>query len=212
VLVRGGTGSARALCGIALLLAACGARGPDEGEFRTAIDRHLASTPKCIGNIAWRFPADVRREYHPVHEPEHEAMLARLDVLVRLGLLRSSPVPNAPWGRPMRYELTEAGSQVFREFPAGRWDPRKPVGAFCYGTPAVDSVVRYTEPAEEMGQVQTEVTYTYSLRDVAPWARDPQFRRAAPEVERELAEAGPPREARAILVEASDGWRVLTLP
>jgi DNA-binding PadR family transcriptional regulator len=195
-----------------MLLVGCGSRGPDEGELRAAINARLAETPKCIGDIAWRFPVDLRREYHPIHEPEHAALLARLDALVRLGLLRSSPVTDAAWGRPMRYELTDEGRKAFREFPAGKWDARKPVGAFCYGTPMVDSVVRYTEPAEEMGQVQTEVTYTYRLRDVAPWAQDPELRRAAPEIERELGGGRRPGEAHAILVRASDGWRVVTLP
>lgn len=196
----------------ALFLAACGGPArPDEGELRAAIDRHLAETPRCIADIAWRFPAALRREHHPTLEPDWAAMLARLDALVRLGLLRAEPVEGAAWGRPMRYELTDAGRSAYREFPAGRWDPRKPAGGFCYGTPEVDSIIRYTEPAEGAGQVQTEVTYSYRLRDVAAWARDAGFLRLYPEIERELG-PGAPRQAQAILVRASDGWRVVSLP
>jgi DNA-binding transcriptional ArsR family regulator len=196
----------------ALVLAGCGSRGPDEGELRAAIDAHLATTPKCIGDVAWRFPAELRSEYNPKLESHHAAMMARIEVLERAGLVRSAGADDGRWGKPVRYELTEAGRQAHREFPAGKWDARKPVGAFCYGKPMVDSVVRYTEPAEEMGQVQTEVTYTYRLRDVAPWAQDPELSRAAPEIERELGGGRRPGEAHAILVRASDGWRVVTLP
>ncbi|HYR06731.1 MAG TPA: hypothetical protein VEQ60_03105 [Longimicrobium sp.] len=194
-----------------LLVAGCGSRGPDEGELRAAIDAHLATTPKCIGDVAWRFPAELRSEYNSRLESHHAAMMARIEALKRAGLVRSAGADEARWGKPVRYELTEAGGQAYRELPAGRLDPRKPAGGFCYGTPEVDSIIRYTEPAEGAGQVQTEVTYTYRLRDVAGWARDPGFLRLYPEVERELG-PGVPRQAQAILVRASDGWRVVARP
>lgn len=197
---------------VALLVAGCGSSGPDQAELRTAIDAHLANTPKCIADVAWRFPAQLPSgEDILALAPQYRVVLERLDTLARLGLVRSSPAAGAGGRAAMRYELTEAGSRVYREFPAGRWDPRKPVGAFCYGTPAVDSVVRYTEPADGAGQIQTEVTYTYRLRDVAPWARDAGLISQHPGMARELAADSPPREARAILVQASDGWRVATL-
>lgn len=200
------------LCSALVLvaLAGCGAGDRlDETELKTAIDAHLAENPRCIGDVAWRFPADLRSEYDRQREPHHAAMMERLERLEQLGLVRSAPVPNAAWGRPLRYELTEAGQQVYREVPAGRMDPRKPAGSFCYGVAVVDSLVRYTEPAEGAGQVQTEVTYTSRVADVAPWARDPDLRRLYPEIERELGEGGVPREMRAILVRMSDGWQVV---
>jgi hypothetical protein len=197
----------------ALSVAACGgAAGPDPAELRTAIDAHLAETPRCIADIAWRFPAELRREYHPTLEPDWAAMLERLDALVRLGLLQSEPVEGAAWGRPMRYELTEAGRPAYREFPPGKWDARKPAGGFCYGTPVVDSIIRFTEPAESLGEVQTQVTYTYVVRDPAAWVRDPGLQRLYPQLARELGPDGPGVEATAILVKASDGWRVVALP
>lgn len=197
----------------ALSLAACGGSvGPDEGELRAAIDAHLAGTPRCIADIAWRFPAELRREHHPTLEPDWSAMLARLDALVRLGLVRSEPVAGAAWGRPMRYELTDAGKPAYREFPPGKWDARKPAGGFCYGRPVVDSIVRFTEPAESLGEVQTQVTYTYLVPDHAPWARDPGLQRLYPQLTRELGPGGPGVEANALLVKASDGWRVVALP
>lgn len=200
------------MLGSALLLAAlagCGAGGGvDETELKAAIDAHLAENPRCIEDVAWRFPVDLRSEYDRGLEPHHATMMARLERLEQLGLVRSAPVPNAAWGRPRRYELTEAGEQVYRAVPAGRMNLSKPAGSFCYGVAVVDSVVRYTEPAEGAGQVQTEVTYTSRIADVAPWARDPDLRRLSPEIERELGGGAPLRETRSILVRTSDGWRV----
>lgn len=194
-----------------LVLAGCGPGGLDEDQLRPAIDAHLATTPRCIGDVAWRFPAELRSEYNPRLESHHAATMARIEALERAGLVRATGADEGRWGKPVRYELTEAGTQSYREFPAGRLDPRKPAGGFCYGTPEVDSIIRYTEPAEGAGHVQTEVTYTYRLRDVPPWASNPELRRLAPEIEREVA-MPTPREARSILVQESDGWRVLALP
>lgn len=196
---------------VLVALAGCGAGDRlDETKLKAAIDAHLAENPRCIEDVAWRFPVDLRSEYDRRLEPHHATMMARLERLEQLGLVRSAPVPDAAWGRPRRYELTEAGEKVYSAVPAGRMDPSKPAGSFCYGAAVVDSVIRYTEPAEGDGQVQTEVTYTSRVADVAPWARDPDLRRLSPEIERELADSVPPRETRSILVRTSDGWRVAT--
>jgi hypothetical protein len=60
--------------------------------------------------------------------------------------------------------------------------------------------------------VTTEVTYTYRLAQVAPWAEDAGLRRAYPYLEEELASRRTPREATLTLVQASDGWRVVAMP
>jgi DNA-binding MarR family transcriptional regulator len=196
---------------VLVALAGCGAGGRlDETELKAAIDAHLAESPRCIEDVAWRFPVDLRSEYDRRLEPHHATMMARLERLEQLGLVRSAPVPNAAWGRPRRYELTDAGEKVYRAVPAGRMNSSKPAGSFCYGVAVVDSVVRYTEPTEGAGEVQTEVTYTSRVADVAPWARDPDLRRLSPEIERVVADSVSPQETRSILVRTSDGWRVAT--
>ena len=86
------------------------------------------------------------------------------------------------------------------------------MAAFCYGTAVVDGVVRFTEPADALGQKVTEVTYAYRVTQVARWAEDTELRRAYPYLEAELASRGSPREATITFVQASDGWRVLALP
>lgn len=195
---------------VLLALAGCGAGGGglDETELKAAIDAHLAESPRCIADVAWRFPVDLRSEYDTAREPHHAAMMGRLQRLEQLGLVRSAPAPDAAWGRPLRYELTDAGEQAYRAVPAGRSGLGKPGGSFCYGVAAVDSIVRYTEPAEGAGQVQTEVTYTTRMADVAPWARDPDLRRLSPEIARDLEDSGSASATRAILVRMSDSWRV----
>jgi hypothetical protein len=197
------------LSGLVLLAGACGKSGPDEAELKRAIDEHLANNPKCIVDPAWQFPAEFRSEYDRAREPIYVAMMARVDALVRLGLLRAASGPSSEWGRPVRYELTDEGRRAYRDLPGSLWDTRKRLGAFCYGTPEVESIIRHTEPAEGLGQVQTEVTYRYRLREVAPWAQDSILRSVAPEITQETDATGV-REARLILVQTSDGWKVAT--
>ena len=131
---------------------------------------------------------------------------------MRLGLLTRRVEREGTLEQENVYELTSAGRAVHRQFPPGRWDPAKPVAAFCYGTAEVDSIVRFTEPAEGLGQVTTEVTYRYRLSHVAPWAEDAELRRAYPYLEEELASRRTSREATLTLVQASDGWRVVAMP
>jgi hypothetical protein len=191
------------------LLVACGKSGPSEAELQRAIDAHLADRPKCIGEVGWQFPASV-----PTGEtiialmgPQFRDVLAGFEALERLGLVRGTQS-----GENTEYELTDTGRSFYREFPAGHWDPRKPVGAFCYGTAKVADIVRFTEPAEELGTVATTVTYAYRLTEVASWADDPELGRRFPYLVQELAAREVPREATTLLTLHNDGWRVMTLP
>ena len=155
-----------------------------------------------MGEPAWMLPADLpdaggmSREYG--------ALVGRLRTMVRLGMMAPEPGEVGT-----RYSLTESGQKAYRTFPAGRWDPTRPVGAFCYGTAEVAGVVRWTEAAEGLGQVTTKVTYLRRLREAASWAEDAELRRQFPYVERELATRTAPAEDSLTLVLASDGWRAL---
>jgi hypothetical protein len=199
---------------IAALAAGCGsAKKTVEDEFRRAIDAHLAQDPKCIGEPAITFPAEVPTGQYLVDmSRDYAAKVRRMDALVRLGLLSARVEGENTDREKTTYDLTSTGREVHRQVPPGRWDPSKPVAAFCYGTAAVDSIVRFTEPSDELGQEVTEVTYTYRLKKVAPWAEDPELRQAYPYLERELATRSTPGEEKVTLEHTSDGWRVMTMP
>jgi hypothetical protein len=211
---RGALRGLAAVSAAAVLAAGCGSpKETPEKAFESAINAHLATNPKCIGEPAITFPAGVPSAPYMLElSADYRAKVERLETLVRLGLLTRRVEREGTLEQENVYELTSAGRAVHRQFPPGRWDPSKPVAAFCYGTAVVDSIVRFTEPAEGLGQVMTEVTYTYRLARVAPWAEDAGLRRAYPYLEEELASRAAPREATLTLVQASDGWRVVALP
>jgi hypothetical protein len=196
-----------------ILTAACTSKKTSEESFRPAIAAYLAQEPKCIGEPAITFPASVPTAPFVLEESaDYRAKVQRLDALVRLGLLTSHVQREGTVQQENVYDLTPAGREVHRQVRPGRWDPTKPVAAFCYAAPEVDHVVRYTEPAEGAGVILSEVTYAYRLGKVAPWAEDPELRRMYPYVEQELATRSTPREATLTLEKASDGWRVVALP
>jgi hypothetical protein len=77
----------------------------------------------------------------------------------------------------------------------------------CFAEKKVTSIVRYSEPASGPGVTLSEVTYTYSLSNVAGWANDPAVR-SAYHFEKQLSRS---QEARIGLMLMSDGWRPATI-
>jgi hypothetical protein len=76
--------------------------------------------------------------------------------------------------RVKRYEPTEAGKKYLQQVSAALG----PSAGFCYGDKTVDSIIRWTEPMTMGSASQTEVTYTYKIVDLAPWAQRPDVQRA----------------------------------
>jgi hypothetical protein len=109
----------------------------------------------------------------------------QMAVLEQAGLVRSSDTtavvhrtldalhgPTAP--QPVKhYALTPEGQKYFRTTPGifGK------TTSFCYGDKTVDSIVKWTEPATMGAATQSEVTYTYKITDLAPWAERPDVQR-----------------------------------
>jgi hypothetical protein len=65
-----------------------------------------------------------------------------------------------------RYEPTEAGKKYLQQVPEGLGQSAD----FCYGDKTVDSIVKWTEPVTMESGSQSEVTYTYKIANLAPWA------------------------------------------
>jgi MFS family permease len=68
--------------------------------------------------------------------------------------------------RVKRYEPTEAGKKYFQQVSVVLGQS----AGFCYGDRTVDSIVKWTEPVTMGASSQTEVTYTYKIANLAPWA------------------------------------------
>jgi hypothetical protein len=100
-------------------------------------------------------------------------------VLEAAGLVRSSDTvavaatPNilgaGALRRVKRYEPTQVGKKYLQQAP-GIFGQS---AGFCYGDKTVDSIVKWTEPVTMGAGSQSEVSYTYKIANLAPWAERP---------------------------------------
>ncbi len=165
--------------GLALLSQSCSRdpRAAAEANFKAAIQTRLDREPDCISVGLPSERPDFQGRSPP--DPELEA-LVRVGVVSRATTLVQPPfntwVPGESQRKlpDIRYDFTVKGRNYVpansRPMMAVMWPPSYKL---CYGTPQMQNIVRFSEPAALMGQIVTEVTYTYRLRDVAPWALDP---------------------------------------
>lgn len=171
-----------AFIGCMLTLTACNSTNkPSGANFRKAINQYLAKHGKSCTGIGREFPVDITESEQRLQSDTATQMA----VLEQAGLVRSSnttavvhrmldalhgPTPPQP---VKRYELTAEGQKYFQKTPGifGQ------TISFCYGDKAVDSIVKWTEPVTVGPYSQTEVTYTYKIADLAPWAKQPDVQR-----------------------------------
>ncbi len=186
-------------------------REASEENFASVVQEGLVADPECLrGGSGWAFPKTVpsdssatRNTFFVLPWENARDLPMRYAELVKAGLLsHHDGVPRPEFDQ---YRLTPAGAQVYRTYegPLGR------AGAFCYATRHVEEVVRYSEPADLFGQRVSEVTYTYTLQDVAPWAESPALQAALPALAQALSDRDTPTEGTAAVVLQSDGWQML---
>lgn len=202
------------VCILSMLWIGC-ATDPREasGEnFASVVQEGLSAHPMCLGGgSGWVFPKSVLSDsilarssgwgltwYRTQDVREQFAALADAGLLSR-----HDGVPRPGYAE---YRLTPVGEQAYRTYEESL-DGR--AGAFCYATPHVEEVVRYSEPADLLGQRVSEVTYTYTLQDVAPWAEGPALQEMVPSLAQTLSNRDTPTEGTAAVVLQSDGWQML---
>ena len=158
-----------------VLLSACNdSKKPSDSHFRTAINRYLAKHGEACTMIGREFPVDVTESEQRLQSDT----ATQMSILEQAGLVHSNNTTAVVHGmldalhgsnppqRVKRYELTAEGQKYFQKTPGiiGQ------TASFCYGDKTVDSIVKWTEPATMGAIMQTEVTYTYKIADLAPWA------------------------------------------
>jgi len=97
---------------------------------------------------------------------------------------------------------------VMKTYPIKGWRPTdserkemKPRGRLCFGKRSVDKIVEFTTPSDFGGKKFTEVVFSYKmeLNDLARNLRIDEFIQNA---------YGKPLQAKAVLFETNNGWRV----
>jgi hypothetical protein len=165
------------LAGVVFVTACDNAKKPSDGNFRKAINQYLEKHGKACTWIGGPFPIDVSESEQKLQS----ATEAQMAVLEAAGLVHSSDTvaptpgilgPGAP-RRVKRYQPTEAGKKYLQQTP-GIFGQS---AGFCYGDKTVDSIVKWTEPVTMGAGSQSEVSYTYKIANLAPWAERPDVQR-----------------------------------
>lgn len=212
-----------ALGAVSLPLAACSnPKEASKGNFEHAINAWIEKNPPCLnlpdstvtpdgaGDAAFPRYVDASPVTARFAIENRQRRQAPFDALVDAGLMKVQetriPVKMMFGGAkevPVRaYDLTDAGKKaVSSEGEKSAFGP--PRQKLCYGTPTVDEIVQFTEPADALGVKMSRVTYRYHLKDLPDWAQNAKMRAAFPRLEKESAEG---LDASAVVVLTNEGW------
>lgn len=194
-----------------LMLSGCSSeKKPNATNFTKAINRYLAGHGQECTYFAQTFPIDV-----PASELEDQSGTpAQMAALERAGLVRGSDTtavihgmmgalgPSAP--RPVRrYELTDEGKKYFQVKPGILGQS----SAFCYGHEAVDSIVSWTKPESMGSALQSEVTYTYKMPDLALWAKEADVQQVLGDIRTTVNGISKDHESVSLQL-TNKGWKV----
>jgi hypothetical protein len=189
-----------------LLLSGCkNSNESTEAEFKSAINQYLQTHEQACIWLGQPFPIDISR----THEDFTEGMPHQLATLEKAGLVRSVETITTSRGilggdtqrNVRRYEPTDIGKPYLHQVRAVLTQS----AGFCYGTKTVDSIINFTKPADSGSAVLTQVTYTYKIADLAPWAIRTDIQREFGDVR--TAVAGISKETESIGLQLTEkGW------
>ena len=199
------------LAGFFLLGGCNNTRKPSNANFTEAIDQYLAKHDDACSSISQTFPVDVTL----IQQKERYGIGPKLAALEQAGLVHSTNTTAVVHGmldalqggtppQPVkRYELTDQGKKYYRQTP-GTFGQ---ISSFCYGRKEVDSIVKWTEPTMMGAITQSEVTYTYKIADLAPWAKRADVQQAFSDLQQTVNGASKTNEMAGLQL-TNQGWEV----
>ena len=146
----------------AALVAGCNKKTDESGNLKTAIGTYYDAHPECLFDTEKKFPVQA--------DTKNASDTAPWDALVDQGLLTRTTAEKTKLivlsKSVNNYDLSDKGR--------GTWKPdsnQPGYGNFCYGKRSVENIVSHTPVAGTQPGVSTIVNYTYTIGNVADWAR-----------------------------------------
>ncbi|MGN3963061.1 hypothetical protein ACS0ZG_08390 [Burkholderia gladioli] len=163
-------------------------------NFTAAVNDFLAKRGHlCLGKYDW--PIYVTDE----DKAGHSADSLQLPVLEKLGIVTGKDmlVDGHDQGKKLvaharQYQLTTEGQKYYLHIPEVTATAMTRVthpADFCVATLTLDKVVGWEKPVQRNGETMTSVLYTYRI-DPAPFAKNPDFLRVYPMVQRVIEGQG----------------------
>jgi len=178
--VNGYTGVALCACIVCLFtLAACGSKtDANEKNFRLALTQYLSKKGDMCLNI-WStggWPVDVPEQAIRLKDKEPNGTAAQMAALESVGLVKAedAEVPALFNGtvKVKRYTLTDAAKPFIVETTGALGGKSL---RLCWGKRVLDEVVKWDAPGDHQ---ETRVTYTYTISNIAEWAKKPEVQAA----------------------------------
>ncbi|WP_408122289.1 hypothetical protein, partial [Caballeronia grimmiae] len=201
---------------VAMLTTACGKKNDaSESSLGDAITADMKTNRGLLclnrsGRGPFTFPSTYSAR--DLNEYSAAALREQLAALEKSGLIaRSTTTPSNATPSTQRnavsYSLTGEGQKYAVETVRQAGDlnatPDNRAWMLCYARVKLDKVVAWTEPDPNVHR--TDVTYTYKLDNVAPWADDRDIKRAFADLVAADREAGETK-LNLTLEQRPDGW------
>ncbi|MDR5857812.1 hypothetical protein P9239_03175 [Caballeronia sp. LZ062] len=199
---------------VALLAAACGKKNDaSESTLGDAISANMKTNRGLLclnrsGRGPFTFPSAYSNR--DLNEYSAAALREQLAALEKSGLVaRAAAAASNASARQdgIAYSLTGEGQKYAVETVRQAGDPNATadsrVSMICYAHVKLDKVTAWTEP--DPATHRSEVTYTYKLDNVAPWADDRDIKRAFSDLTAADREAGETK-LHVTLEQRQDGW------
>lgn len=184
-----------------LLLAGCSnPKAASKSNFRAALQTWFDAHPECV-SIGPSDALTVRADAFAGSNRIPDA-LARAGLVTREEGTETSPGGNgaAESYKVIRYHPTAKAGNAIRkaddQFIGGT--------DLCFAHRQIEEVTGFTEPGDMMGMRVSQVDYRYRLRDVAPWATDPNLRPVLPSLSSRIANIEGNDKAELVLT--NTGW------
>ena len=194
-------------------LSACDSKtSANDKNFGIAVGQYFDKKgDMCLEPVKW--PVDVygtdlrQRKLYP------DGVAGQMAALEAAGLARGEDVdlpgtfvdgkPAGPTVKVRRYTMADAAKPYLRTAPGQQ-------ARLCWGRKSLDKVASWAEPAKAGDHEETSVLYTYTLSNVAPWARTAQVKEAFPVLGRTVD--GERRQKEKLYVRLTpQGWEALGL-
>lgn len=184
---------------LASLLVGCGdRRAVDADTFKQALQHYYDGHPECVA-----LPIDLT---NGAVDDADGMYRDQINALIKSGLLvaagqngaKGSAVAGA--GKTSPYVPTAAGKAAIHAAP----DRFLGGSMICYAHRKIVDIVSFTQSTEMLGSKVVEVTYSYTLTKIAPWARIAAIQAEFPAIK--TAVAAPTMRAAEGLVQTDHGW------
>lgn len=185
-----------AVTAAAMLATGCNKKKDDTGNLKSAINSYYDAHPECLFKTEKKFPVQA--------DTNNASDTQQWDALVDQGLLTRTTAEKTKMivlsKSVNNYDLTDKGRGVWKA------DQQQPgYGNFCYGKRTVENIVSSTPAGSTQPGATSTVSYTYTIGNVADWARAAEVQTAYPDVKGKLASAS---NAQSTLVLTTNGWQV----